>query len=542
MLTIRVAVLVVCLSATSLFAQTSVEEQPAVPASPDVVMAVPEPAEIPAPAEVRNAAPSQPAGKKPLSRVAVEDVTGGHGELLIDNATAPASGVMLKALSGTPDIFAKLGLSTSGASFNVLDASDVSVLKVRGDGYAILRRDQDAVTGLEINNANPGSASVSSSRFLRFFEGGTVTARVGTNGSASSAASGGSSALQVWNVLNAPIIFGTTAVERMRIHGDGNVTVGVTNNFGKFAVYSTAPNGYGLYAVQRATVGTSSSQNDTGFYSETIDDIGTGITNSGGIIGARIRAWKIGAGTITWATGGHFQVGNFAGTSGTVTNAFAVQVGVSAGTGTVTNGYGVYIADTEATNDYGVYSVGANDTNYFAGNVVIGGPAIVPAPNTNNALNVQGNANFNGTVTGTNIKAHFQDVAEWVPATTDLTPGTVVILNRQRNNEVMASATAYDTTVAGVVSAQPGLSLGMEGEGKEQVATTGRVKVRVDARAKAIRIGDLLVTSDMAGTAMRSEPMSINGRAFHQPGTIIGKALEPLDSGIGEILVLLSMQ
>jgi hypothetical protein len=31
-------------------------------------------------------------------------------------------------------------------------------------------------------------------------------------------------------------------------------------------------------------------------------------------------------------------------------------------------------------------------------------------------------------------------------------------------------------------------------------------------------------------------------RSFHQPGTIIGKALEPLASGKGEILVLLSLQ
>jgi hypothetical protein len=145
-------------------------------------------------------------------------------------------------------------------------------------------------------------------------------------------------------------------------------------------------------------------------------------------------------------------------------------------------------------------------------------------------------------VTGTNIKAHYQDVAEWVPSTTDLEPGTVVILNRGRRNEVMASATPYDTTVAGVVSAQPGISLGIEGEGKEQIATTGRVKVRVDARNRPILVGDLLVTSELPGTAMRSEPMSISGRSFHQPGTIIGKALEPLEGGVGEILVLLSMQ
>jgi len=127
-------------------------------------------------------------------------------------------------------------------------------------------------------------------------------------------------------------------------------------------------------------------------------------------------------------------------------------------------------------------------------------------------------------------------------ATTDLTPGTVVILNRARNNEVMASATSYDTSVAGVVSAQPGITLGIEGAGMEQIATTGRVKVRVDARQKPVGVGDLLVTSDIPGTAMRSEPMDINGRKFHQPGTIIGKALEPLESGVGEILVLLTMQ
>ena len=172
-----------------------------------------------------------------------------------------------------------------------------------------------------------------------------------------------------------------------------------------------------------------------------------------------------------------------------------------------------------------------------SGKVGIGGPA-----DANYRLKVVGDAHFAGTVTGTYIKAHYQDVAEWVPATSDLTPGTVVILNRGRNNEVMASTAAYDTAVAGVVSTQPGISLGIEGEGKEQIATTGRVKVRVDAGFKPIVVGDLLVTSDTPGTAMRSEPMNVNGRPFHQPGTIIGKALEPLEGGVGEILVLLSMQ
>ena len=158
-------------------------------------------------------------------------------------------------------------------------------------------------------------------------------------------------------------------------------------------------------------------------------------------------------------------------------------------------------------------------------------------------LHVSGNIIATGSITGaTVIGAVYQDVAEWVPATTDVAPGTVVVLNPHKPNEVMASTGEYDTRVAGVVSAQPGIILGVAGESKEQIATTGRVRVKVDATRAPIAIGDLLVTSGAPGVAMKSEPMDIQGRKFHQPGTIIGKALEELPSGTGEILVLLSMQ
>ena len=89
---------------------------------------------------------------------------------------------------------------------------------------------------------------------------------------------------------------------------------------------------------------------------------------------------------------------------------------------------------------------------------------------------------------------------------------------------------------------QPGIILGEGGDGKLMVATTGRVKVRVDATRAPIQIGDLIVTSEVEGVAMKSEPMTIGGRRIHAPGTIIGKALEPLAKGTGEILVLLSLQ
>jgi hypothetical protein len=147
----------------------------------------------------------------------------------------------------------------------------------------------------------------------------------------------------------------------------------------------------------------------------------------------------------------------------------------------------------------------------------------------------------NLTVTGT-VYANYQDLAEWVPAAESMIAGTVVVISDDANNTVTASTRAYDTGVAGVVSPTPGLLLGTASASKAKIATTGRVKVRVDASKGPIRKGDLLVTSDRPGLAMKSEPLDVAGVKMHRPGTLIGKALEPLAGGEGEILVLLSLQ
>jgi hypothetical protein len=152
-------------------------------------------------------------------------------------------------------------------------------------------------------------------------------------------------------------------------------------------------------------------------------------------------------------------------------------------------------------------------------------------------LDVQGSISVSG-----NINAKYQDVAEWVPATQRLAAGTVVVLDTNRTNHVVASTKAYDTGVAGVISDSPGVILGEGGEDKLKVATTGRVKVKVDATRGPVHVGDLLVTSDVEGVAMKSVEVDLGSVKIHRPGTIIGKALEPLESGTGEILVLLSLQ
>lgn len=157
--------------------------------------------------------------------------------------------------------------------------------------------------------------------------------------------------------------------------------------------------------------------------------------------------------------------------------------------------------------------------------------------NVSSSGGVGGNISLTGT-----INAKYQDVAEWVPSSEKLPTGTVVVLDSTTSNQVTPSSVSYDTRVAGVVSEQPGIALGEKSDTKVLVATTGRVRVRVDASKGAIHIGDLLVTSDIPGVAMKSEPVNLGGVQLHRPGTLIGKALEPLEKGKGEILVLLSLQ
>ena len=117
-----------------------------------------------------------------------------------------------------------------------------------------------------------------------------------------------------------------------------------------------------------------------------------------------------------------------------------------------------------------------------------------------------------------------------------------MIIDPSRDNHVLPASTPYDQRVAGVISERPGVLLGEGGDDQVKVAHSGRVKVKVDASYGSIAAGDLLVSSATPGYAMRSEPVKVGDVPMHRPGTLIGKALEPLADGQGEILVLLLLQ
>ena len=251
--------------------------------------------------------------------------------------------------------------------------------------------------------------------------------------------------------------------------------------------------------------------------------------------------------TITDAYGGD-AVTIYFNTSGAVTNgtAFAINSPFVFGSLKPTTQYGVHINNqgiAGTATSYGLFvdAQSGSTNNYSA--IFAGGNVGIGTATPNSLLDVAGNINVTGNaVIGGNIAAKYQDVAEWVQARRPIAPGTLVILDPGFANAVVPSGRAYDTRVAGVISARPGVILGEAGTGKVLVATTGRVKVKVDATRHAVKIGDLLVTSDKPGVAMKSSPIIVRGVRIHRPGTIVGKALEPLAKGTREIDVLLSLQ
>lgn len=126
----------------------------------------------------------------------------------------------------------------------------------------------------------------------------------------------------------------------------------------------------------------------------------------------------------------------------------------------------------------------------------------------------------------------------------EIRPGMVVSIDPHRVGELRIADRAYDSTVAGVISGANGVNVGLmltqEGsvaDGKHPVAMSGRVWCMADADANgAIRAGDLLTTSDTPGHAMRASDRD------RMHGAVIGKAMSTLESGRGLVLVLVNLQ
>jgi hypothetical protein len=153
-----------------------------------------------------------------------------------------------------------------------------------------------------------------------------------------------------------------------------------------------------------------------------------------------------------------------------------------------------------------------------------------------------GNVFADGTYYGAAFLTGSADLAELVRSgEADLEPGDVLAIGP--DGRMVRTSTAFQSSVAGVHSTEPGFLAGAEvgSEGRTMMndriplAVVGIVPAKVTAENGTIRPGDLLVASSTPGHAMR-------GGENPPTGSVIGKALEALENDTGQIEIIVVMQ
>lgn len=162
-------------------------------------------------------------------------------------------------------------------------------------------------------------------------------------------------------------------------------------------------------------------------------------------------------------------------------------------------------------------------------------------------LDHAGDATFYGEVSAKVVEVRGADMAEMFDVRdekgSEVKPGMVVSIDSENPGALTVSSKAYDRTVAGIISGagdlKAGMLMGQKGTlayGDHPVVLSGRAYCYVDATKAPVAPGDLLTTSDEPGHAMK-----VTDHAKAQ-GAIIGKAMTPLKSGRGLVMVLVSLQ
>jgi hypothetical protein len=155
-------------------------------------------------------------------------------------------------------------------------------------------------------------------------------------------------------------------------------------------------------------------------------------------------------------------------------------------------------------------------------------------------INKAGRGFFNGGTQNSGA-----DVAESFSVTgsvQEYEPGDVLVISTDADRTVEKSATPYSTLVAGVYATKPGVLLtekDIDADLSNEVpmGVIGVIPTKVCMEGGAIKRGDFIVTSSIAGVAMKGDPDKV------KLGQVIGKALQDFNgTGTGKIKVLVSIK
>ena len=170
---------------------------------------------------------------------------------------------------------------------------------------------------------------------------------------------------------------------------------------------------------------------------------------------------------------------------------------------------------------------------------------------------VEGDGNVYADGSYLSPAADFAEMMEVSTGANSVEPGDVMVIDSRDHRAILKSQQPRSTMVAGIYSTKPGfVALGRDAQKTSRssddenntyrldelasvfnevpLAVVGIVPCKVSAENGAIRPGDLMVTSETPGHAMRDEDP--------RTGTVVGKALESLTSGTGVIKVLVTLQ
>jgi hypothetical protein len=179
---------------------------------------------------------------------------------------------------------------------------------------------------------------------------------------------------------------------------------------------------------------------------------------------------------------------------------------------------------------------GGSFTNTAGGNILRG------VNNTTQVFRVDGS----GTVFANGgFHSYGADFAESMEVSGDrakYASGDLLVIDSTSSRRLALAQEPYSTLVAGIYSTKPGMLGSLhkvdETVPKDEVplAVVGIVPCKVSAENGAIRPGDLLMTSSLAGHAMKGTD---RGKML---GAVVGKALGSLERGTGVIEVLVTLQ
>lgn len=180
-----------------------------------------------------------------------------------------------------------------------------------------------------------------------------------------------------------------------------------------------------------------------------------------------------------------------------------------------------------ALNTLNELAAALGDDSDFAGTMTtnLAGKVSKSGDTMSGDLNMGGNDVTNaGTFHGVSTTAKYADLAERYAADAPYAEGTVVVFGGEA--EVTASTSFAQRSVAGVVSTKPAVMMNAEAGNSQThpfIALQGRVPVKVTGEVKK---GDILVASDIAGTATAWDNENADPRMTAYVGIAIADSVD----------------